>query len=102
MLSKPKPAQSFVVLGVLFQFIGGIISAFALPASFSYYSGSGAVVWVFIGAAVLLLGLILLLVGISRAVGGIDYLVAVAPTPKGETPAQAAVSPAANDSSVQP
>ena len=80
-MSKPKRAQSLVVLGILFQFLGTVILTFALPASFSYYSGSGAIVWVFIGAIVLLTGLIVLLVGVSRAVGGIDYLVSVSAEP---------------------
>lgn len=79
MLSKPKPSKAFVVLGIVLQFIGTVIFSIALPASFVRYSGSGAVVWVFIGAILLITGLILLLVGISRALGGIDYLVAVAP-----------------------
>ncbi|MFC9353257.1 hypothetical protein [Arthrobacter sp. NPDC057013] len=80
MLSKPKPSQTFVVLGVLFQFIGTVIFAIALPASFVRYSGGQAIFWVFVGAILLITGLILLLVGIGRALGGIDYLVAVAPS----------------------
>jgi hypothetical protein len=92
MLSKPKPAQTFVVLGVLFQFLGAIIFAIALPQTFGYYGSSAAFVWVFIGAFVLLLGLIFLLVGISRAAGGIDYLVAIAPA--AEKPAPIATSSA--------
>jgi hypothetical protein len=91
MLSKPKPSKAFVVLGVLFQFIGTVIFAIALPASFVRYSGSGAVVWVFIGAILLITGLILLLVGISRALGGIDYLVEVAPSAAAEMVAPSAV-----------
>ena len=86
MLSKPGPSKAFVVWGVLFQFFGAVIFAFALPASFVRYSGGGAIPWVFVGAVMLLTGLILLLVGISRALGGLDYLVAVAPTtPPGTT-----------------
>jgi hypothetical protein len=90
MLSKPKPSKAFVVLGVIFQFIGTVIFAIALPASFVRYSGSGAVVWVFIGAILLITGLILLLVGISRALGGIDYLVEVAPSAAAEMVAPSA------------
>lgn len=80
-MSKPKRAQPLVVVGILLQFLGTLVLTFALPASFSYYSGSKAIVWVFIGAIVLLTGLIVLLVGVSRAVGGIDYLVSVSADP---------------------
>lgn len=106
-MSKPGPSKAFVILGVLFQFFGTVIFAFALPASFVRYSGSGAIVWVFIGAILLLTGLVLLLVGISRALGGIDYLVTVAPStsvenaaPSAESPSTAPEDPAVTGASV--
>lgn len=80
LLPKPKPAQGFVVTGLFFQFFGAVMFGIALPQTFGYYASGAAFFFVFVGAIVLLVGLILLLVGISRAVGGIDYLVAVAPT----------------------
>lgn len=80
LLSKPKPSQGLVVTGILLQFLGTVIFSIALPASFNRYSGGQAIFWVFFGAILLLIGLIILLKGIARATAGIDYLVSIAST----------------------
>lgn len=49
--------------------------AFAIPASMRSYTGSEAVVFVLAGAAMVIIGSVTLLTGISRAAAGIDYLV---------------------------
>jgi dipeptide/tripeptide permease len=58
-------------------FLAPLILAFSIPASMarSYYSSnSSAVVWVLLGIGLAVVGLIFLLVGISRALRTLDHL----------------------------
>lgn len=87
-MAKPNPSRALVVVGILLCFIGAFV-VYGVPplvTAFIMARDDSAVVVNFLptliaGAATFLIGMIFLLVGVSRAAAGIDYLVSVARDP---------------------
>lgn len=87
-MPKPNPSQPLLVVGFALLVLGSLV-VFVVPALITSYfvakDGLGVVAntlpMVVVGAVASFLGLIFLLVGISRAAAGIDYLISVAGEP---------------------
>ncbi|MFK4295008.1 hypothetical protein ABH924_000140 [Arthrobacter sp. GAS37] len=100
-MMKPGKSRKWIIAGLILQGIGSALYlgglANSLKASiFSDTSGSNS--GMAIGGLLALLGWISLLVGISRASAGIDYLVSLAPEPVARLEqAQVASAQAAKD-----
>ena len=84
-MNKPSSSKFSLITGLITQAVGGAIYVSAFTSSLSrtsiYSDTSGSTVGMVIGAIIGLAGWIFLLVGISRASAGIDYLVSVAAVP---------------------
>lgn len=77
---KPGKSRMWLLLGIILQGIGGAIYFGGVVNSLkaTLYSDNGSGPAMAMGALVVLVGWISLLVGVSRASAGIDYLVAAA------------------------
>jgi hypothetical protein len=84
-MNKPSSSKFSLITGLVTQAVGGVIYFLAFMSSLSrtsiYSDTSGSTVGMVIGAIIGLAGWIFLVVGISRASAGIDYLVSVAAVP---------------------
>lgn len=87
-MSKPNPSRAVLVVGILLWFLGAFVVYAIPPLVTAYYvSKDGPLVVVnflptlIAGYAAFLIGMIFVLVGVSRAAAGIDYLVSVAREP---------------------
>lgn len=84
-MKKPGSSRFSLITGLITQGVGGAIYFGAFMSSLSrtsiYSDTSGSSVGMVIGAIIALIGWIVLLIGISRASAGIDYLVHATPVP---------------------
>ena len=90
-MSKPSPSRAFLVVGILLSFLGAFVVYAVPPLVTAYFvSKNGPMIVVnylpalVAGYASLFIGMIFVLVGVSRMAAGIDYLVNVAREPGSE------------------
>ena len=87
-MSKPSPSRALLVVGILLCFLSALLVYVVPPlinAFFVAKDGPLVVVnfqpTIIAGLAAFVVGMIFVLVGISRAAAGIDYLVSIAREP---------------------
>lgn len=87
-MSKPSPSRALLVVGILLWFLGAFLVYGVPPLTNAYFvAKEGPLVIVnylpttIAGLGAFFVGMVFVLVGVSRAAAGIDYLVSVAREP---------------------
>ncbi|MFP5368683.1 MAG: hypothetical protein ACLGIS_17975 [Actinomycetes bacterium] len=79
---KPGKSRNWLIGGLIAQGIGGMIYAGGVVNTLTAtaYSGGGGSTGMTVGGLLIAVGWVVLIIGISKASAGIDYLVSVAPS----------------------
>ena len=87
-MTKPSPSRALLVVGILLWFLGALLVYAVPPLIDAFYAAKeGPMVVVnylptlVAGLVAFFVGMVFVLVGVSRAAAGIDYLVFVAREP---------------------
>lgn len=92
-MSKPKPAEGPVVLGLLLLIIAAAICFFSSKVPTDAGNMDNTAVWAVLGILSLGGGVAFFGVGVARVAQGVDYLVAAAPDGSPETETDLAAAP---------